>query len=55
LACQPPQEISAERIAASCTKQRMRLVKKAANHKRAKRAQSSITTIAEAPGPRFRN
>lgn len=55
LACQPSQDISAERIAASCTKQRMRLVKKAASHKRAKRAQSSITTISAPAGPRFRN
>ena len=55
LACQPPHEISAERTASSCTKQRMRLVKKAANQKRAKRAQSSTTTISAPSGQRFRN
>jgi hypothetical protein len=54
LACQPPQENSVEHPAASCQKQRKRLLKKATNHKRPKAAQSPIT-ISEPRATRFRN
>jgi hypothetical protein len=54
LACQPPQEVSAEHPTATCPKQRKRLLKKATVHKRAKPARPSVP-ISEPRATRFRN
>jgi hypothetical protein len=54
LACEPPQEISVEHPSPACPNQRKRLVKKAANHKRTKKARSS-TAISEPIYSKFHN